>query len=98
MCTRIQKYCSRGFKFLEPVNFNGDLDLLMKQEEIPLYMVDQYQYTNEDGEVQTVTQEITRSTPCNTDAFQLQEKFISMVCPELLEYNENSEDINETIC
>lgn len=85
---RIQKYCNRGFKFLEPVDFDGDLDSLMKQEETPLYIVDHGQYIDEDGDVQVTTQEIARSTPCNVDTFQLQEQFISMVCPELLEYKQ----------
>lgn len=98
VCIRIQKYCNRGFKFLEPLDFDGDLDSLMKQEETPLCTVNYYQYIDEDGDVQIATQEITRSTPCNVDTFRLQEKFISLVCPELLEYKQKPENVDKVIC
>jgi hypothetical protein len=86
LCTRIEKYCKRGFKLLEPINFDGNFDLLMSQEEIPLYRVEQRQYIDDDGEIQIVQKEYRRPFLGNIDTFHLQEKFINMVCPELLHW------------
>jgi hypothetical protein len=86
VCTRAAKYCNRGFNFLEPIDFDGDFDSLMEQEEIPLYRVEHHQYIDEDGEIQISTKEFCRMLPHNVDTFRLQEKFMSMVCPELLQY------------
>lgn len=85
--TRIAKYCNRGFDLLQPVDFDGDFDSLMAQEEIPFYRVERDQYINDDGETQVVTREFRREFIDNVDTFQLQEKFISIVCPELLHHN-----------
>jgi hypothetical protein len=49
LCTRITKYCNRGFNLLEPIDFDGDFDSLMAQEEIPLYRVEHQQYIDDDG-------------------------------------------------
>lgn len=86
LCTRIAKYCNRGFKLLQPINFDGDFRLLMAQEEIPLYRLEQEQYIDEDGEIQIATREYRRGFLDNTDTFRLQEKFMHMVCPQLLQY------------
>ncbi|CAF1566950.1 unnamed protein product [Adineta ricciae] len=84
LCDRIQKYCNRGFKLLEPVDFDGNFDELMAQEEIPPYRIEQHQYIDDDGDIQTVQKEFRRPFLDNIDTFQLQEKFIDMICPELL--------------
>jgi len=87
LCTRITKYCNRGFNLLEPVDFDGDFDALLAQEEIPLYRVEHHQYIDDDGEIQLATKEFHRSFINNVDTFRLQEKFINMVCLQLLQYN-----------
>lgn len=86
LCTRIAKYCNRGFKLLQPINFDGDFDSLMAQEEIPLYRTEHQQYIDDDGEIQIATKEICQGFPYNIDTFRLQEKFMHMVCPQLLQY------------
>lgn len=58
----------------------------MAQEEIPLYRVEYQQYIDDDGEIQIVTKEFRRGFLHNTDTFRLQEKFMRMVCPQLLQY------------
>ena len=83
---RLAKFCNRGFTLLEPTDFDGDLDSLMAQEEIPLYRVEYQHYIDDDGEIQTVTKEFSRRFLHNIDTFQLQERFISMVYPQLLHY------------
>ncbi len=47
VCTRIAKYCKRGFELLEPIDF----DSLMAQDEIPLYRIEYQQYIDEDGKI-----------------------------------------------
>ena len=86
LCTRIAKYCNRGFNFLVAIDFDGDFDSLMAQEEIPLYRVEHLQYIDDDGEIQFATKEFYRSFVDNVDTFRLQEKFMHMVCPQLLQY------------
>ncbi|CAF3285241.1 unnamed protein product [Rotaria sp. Silwood2] len=86
LCTRIAKYCNRGFNLLEPLDFDGDFDSLMIQEEVPLYRVEHQQYIDDDGEIQFATKEFHRSFLNNVDTFRLQEKFMRMVCPQLLQY------------
>ena len=86
LCTRIEKYCNRGFNLLETVNFDGEFDSLMEQEEIPLYRVEHLTYIDDDGEIQFATKEFHRSFINNVDTFRLQEKFMHMVCPQLLQY------------
>jgi hypothetical protein len=86
LCARIKKYCNRGFMLLEPINFDGDFDLLMTQEEIPVYRVEHLRYIDHDGEIQIATREIRRGCLDNIDTFRLQEKFMDMVHPPLLHY------------
>ncbi|CAM4962682.1 unnamed protein product [Rotaria socialis] len=86
LCTRIAKYCNRGFNLLETVNFNGEFDSLIEQEEIPLYRVEHLTYIDDDGEIQFATKTFHRSFINNVDTFRLQEKFMHMVCPQLLQY------------
>lgn len=86
LCTRLAKYCNRGFNLLEPIEFDGDFDSLMIQEEVPLYRVEHQQYIDDDGEIQFATKEFHRSFLNNVDTFRLQEKFMCMVCPQLLQY------------
>jgi hypothetical protein len=86
VCTRIQKYCNRGFQLLEPLNFDGDFHMLMAQDDVPLYRVERCQYIDDDGEVHIATREYQRIPVHNVDTFRLQEAFISAVCPQLLDY------------
>ncbi|CAF4431927.1 unnamed protein product [Rotaria magnacalcarata] len=86
LCTRIAKYCNRGFDLLVPINFDGDFELMMAQEETPLYRVEHHQYINDDGDIQIATKEFYRVSAHNVDTFRLQEKFMSFVCPQLLQY------------
>ncbi|CAF4124322.1 unnamed protein product [Adineta steineri] len=86
LCTRIAKYCNRGFKLLQPIDFDGDFDSLMTQEEIPLYRIEYHHYIDDDGEIQLATKEYRRGFLHNIDTFRLQEKFMHMVCPQLLQY------------
>ncbi|CAF1611904.1 unnamed protein product [Rotaria magnacalcarata] len=60
ICTRIEKYCKKGFHLLEPIGFDGDFNVLMAQEEIPIYYVEQQQYIDDDGEIQIATKEYHR--------------------------------------
>ncbi|CAF4068105.1 unnamed protein product [Adineta steineri] len=86
LCTRIAKYCNRGFKLLQPIDFDGDFDLLMAQEEVPLYRIEYHHYIDDDGEIQLATKEYRRGFLHNIDTFRLQERFMHMVCPQLLQY------------
>lgn len=86
LCARIAKYCNRGFKLLEPVGFDGNFDSLIAQEEIPFYRVENQHYTDSDGEIRIATKEFRRAFLDNIDTFRLQEKFMHMVCPQLLQY------------
>ena len=81
VCTRIAKYCGRGFALLEPINFDGNFQDLMKQDEIPLYRIENRHYIDDDGELQFATTEYWRQLEPNNDTFQLQEAFIAAVCP-----------------
>ena len=83
MCTRIAKYCHRGFNLLLPIDFDGDFDSLMSQEEILLYRIERVQYIDDDGEIHLATKEFRRSFVDNVDTFRLQEKFMHTVCPQL---------------
>lgn len=86
LCTRIEKYCKRGFNLLEPIGFDGNFDSLTSQEEIPSYRVENHYYIDDDGEIKIATKEFRRLFLDNIDTFRLQEKFIHMVCPQLLKY------------
>ncbi|CAF0919486.1 unnamed protein product [Adineta ricciae] len=86
LCTRIGKYCNRGFDLLLPIAFDGDLESMMKEEEIPLYRFEYKKYTNDEGEIYAATRECYRSFARNIDAFRLQEKFMFNISPKLLEY------------
>jgi len=86
LCTRIAKYCNRGFNLLVPIDFDGDFDSLMAQEEIPLYRIEHVQYIDDDGESHLATKETRRGFIDNVDTFRLQEKFMRIVCPQLLQY------------
>ncbi|CAF4155784.1 unnamed protein product [Rotaria magnacalcarata] len=72
--------------FTVPINFDGDFELMMAQEETPLYRVEHHQYINDDGDIQIATKEFYRVSAHNVDTFRLQEKFMSFVCPQLLQY------------
>jgi hypothetical protein len=76
VCTRIAKYCARGFHLLEPINFDGDFEMLMKQDDIPLYRVQVREYIDDEGEIQISMTEYWRPRARNIDTFQLQEIFI----------------------
>lgn len=84
LCTRIAKYYNRGFDLLVPINFDGNLELMMAQEENPVRRVEYQHYIDDDGEIRIATKEFHRIFAHNVDTFRLQEKFISMVCPRLL--------------
>lgn len=71
---------------MEPIGFDGDFNFLMTQEEIPLYRVEHQQYVDEDDEIRIVTKEVRQLYPHNVDTFRIQEKFIEMVHPQLLNY------------
>ncbi|CAF2060453.1 unnamed protein product [Rotaria magnacalcarata] len=86
VCARIAKYCSRGFYHLEPIGFDGDFNSLMAQEEIPLYRVENLQYIDDDSKIRHATKEFHQSFADNIDTFRLQEKFIHMVYPQLLQH------------
>ncbi len=86
LCTRIAKYCNRGVDLLVPINFDGNFESMMAQEETPLYRVEHQQYIDDDGEIEIATKEFYRVSARNVDTFRLQEKFMSMVCPQLLQY------------
>ena len=86
LCIRIAEYCNRGCNLLEPIDFDSDFDLLMVQEEIPLYRIEHQPYMDDDCKIQLATKEFHRSFLNNVDTFRLQEKFMDMVCPQLLQY------------
>ena len=69
-----------------PINFDGDFDSLMSQEEIALYRVEHVQCIDDDGEIHLATKEFRRSFVDNVDTFRLQEKFMHTICPQLLQY------------
>lgn len=81
VCTRIAKYCARGFYLLEPIHFDGNFDILMEQNEVPLYRYERREFIDEEGEVQIATTEYWRRSARNIDTFQLQESFIATVYP-----------------
>lgn len=83
LCTRIAKYCYRGFRLLEAIDFDGHFSLLMAQDEIPLYRVEHQRYIDNDGEVRMVKKEYRRGHLRNIDTFRLQEKFIHIICCQL---------------
>ena len=85
ICRRIKKVCDRGFCLLEPTNFDGNFDVLMAQEETPLYRSEQCPYIDDDGELHIATTEYHRMPIDNMDIYQSQEAFIASVCPELLD-------------
>ncbi len=86
LCTRIAKYCNRGFNLLEPIDFDGDFNSLFEQEDIPLYRIEHQPYIDYNGEIQIATKESSRGFLENIDTFRLQERFMHMVCPQLLQY------------
>ena len=86
LCTRIAKYRKRGFNLLVPVDFDGDFESMMAQEETPIYRVEHQQYIDDDGEIHIAIKEFYRVFARNIDTFRLQEKFMSIVCPQLLQY------------
>lgn len=86
LCTRITKYCNRGFDLLLPINFDGNFESMMIQEETPLYRVEDQRYIDENDEVHVATKTYCRTFVRNIDTFRLQEKFMSMVFPQLLHY------------
>lgn len=82
VCIRIDKYSKRGFILLEPINFDGDFTKLMKQAVIPLYRVEQQNFIDDDGEIQTGTVEYWRQPARNIDTFAIQEAFITAYCSQ----------------
>ncbi len=86
LCTRIAKYCNRGFDLLLPISFDGDLESMLAQEEIPPYRIEHKKYIDDEGEICIATKESYRVFAHNIDTFRLQEKFMSNVCPQLLQY------------
>ncbi|CAF4890471.1 unnamed protein product [Rotaria socialis] len=54
-----------------PINFDGDFELMMAQEETPLYRVEHHQYINDDGAIQIATKEFYRVSAHNVDTFRL---------------------------
>ena len=60
VCTRITKYCERGFTLLEPINFDGDFDILMKQADVPMYRAEHRDIIADNDEIQSVTTEYRR--------------------------------------
>jgi hypothetical protein len=86
LCARIAKYCNRGFDLLVPINFDGDFQSMIIQEETPLYRVEHQHHIDDDGESRITIKEFYRIFVRNVDTFRLQEKFMLMVCPQLLQY------------
>jgi hypothetical protein len=80
VCNRIAKYCDRGFNLLVPLNFDGDFNTLMQQEEIPRYRVEQRPFFDDDRELQTSITQFWRSPSRNIDTFRLQDAFVNYVC------------------
>nr|AEN94421.1 putative fungal ankyrin repeat-containing protein [Adineta vaga] len=80
---RINRYCQRGFVFLEPQPFNTAcyLDIMVKTV-FDTKTVETRQILNDDEELQTVT--ITREPSLlpyfNIDPYFLQETFIKQIC------------------
>lgn len=77
VCARIAKYCERGFTLLEPINFDGNFDMLKQQADIPLYRVEHQYFIDDDGELQSMSLEYWRQPSRNVDTYQLQEAFIA---------------------
>jgi hypothetical protein len=86
LCTRVTKYCNIGFDLLSPINFDGNFESIMTQEATPLYRIEHQHYIDEDGKIHVATKTYCRPFVHNVDTFRLQEKFMSMVCPQLLHY------------
>ncbi|CAF4679326.1 unnamed protein product [Rotaria socialis] len=84
VCTRIEKYCERGFTLLEPINFDGDFKVLMKQAVIPLYPMERHDYVDDDGELQSVITEYWQRPERNIDTYQVQEAFLAAAYPQTL--------------
>ena len=73
---------------LEPINFDGDFHMLMKQAHVPLYRIEHRDYIDDDGELQSGIAEYWRHPQHNIDTFQVQEAFMTAVCPQTLDsYN-----------
>ena len=68
------------------IDFDNDLDLLMAQEEILLHRVEHLQYIDCDGEIQLSKKEYHQKFLHNVHTFQFQEKFMRIVCSQLLQY------------
>jgi len=49
------QYCAWGFHLLEPINFDGDFEILMKQNDIPSYRFKEHEYIDGEGEIQIAT-------------------------------------------
>jgi hypothetical protein len=81
VCTRIGKYCERGFTLLEPINFDGDFNILMKQAVVPLYRMERHDYIDDDGELQSAIREYWQRPEHNIDTYQVQEAFLAAVYP-----------------
>ncbi len=88
VCTRIAKYYARGFHLLEPINFDGNFDVLMNQTDIPLYRLIHREYIDDEDEVQIATTEYWRRPTPNSDTFKLQGAFMTAVCSETLGYKQ----------
>ena len=58
----------------------------MGQEEAPVYCIEHDKSIDDDGQVTTTTRELLRLPYVNVDAYQVQESFMKMVAPRLLEY------------
>ncbi|CAF3628440.1 unnamed protein product [Rotaria socialis] len=85
VCTRIAKYCERGFTLLEPINFDGDFKILMKQAVVPLYRMESHDYIDDDGELQSAITEYWQRPERNIDTYQVQEAFLAGVYPQTLD-------------
>jgi len=83
VCARIQKYCKRGIKLLEPINFDGDFNMLMKEEDVPLCQVKQYIMSIMMAKYRLLQENIIDHL---IDTFRLQEIFIATIHPQLSNY------------
>lgn len=76
VANRIAKYSARGFRLLVPLNFDGNFDFLLTQDEVPLYQRMEQGAFNEQGEIQMSITESWRRPARNIDTYQVQEDFI----------------------
>jgi hypothetical protein len=90
ICTRIAKYCQRGFDLLLPIEFDGDFTSLMAQEDTPIYRIEHDNFMDEDGEIRIITREFVRLPQFNVDTYQVQEAFMHIVAPEFLLYDSDA--------